>query len=410
MPVYRYKAMDSRGKSVSGLIDADNENVAKAKLRQDKKFPTSIEEVEEGKVTRGKGLSMEIDLRVLLGRIKVQDLAIALRQFSTLIGANIPMDSALMALSKQVENPLLMKTFTQVREKVTQGTSLANALKDFPKIFTPLMVNMINAGEQSGTLDQVLARIADFSEDTLDRQQRIKSAIMYPIFMLFIGSGIMAYLVAFVIPKISQIFEGMHKSLPPMTMLLLGFADFVRNYWWFGILLGIAGYWLFTRWRKTPKGRKKFDAFTLRLPVFGPLIRKIAVSRFTRTLGTLMRSGVPIIESMNIVKNVVTNVIIENAIEDAKDQIREGQSIAKPLEASGVFPPMVIHMIMVGEQTGELEDMLFRVSDAYDREVASAITGMMALLEPLMILAMAAAVGFAVISILMPIMDMTTGM
>ncbi len=410
MPVYRYKAMDARGKAVSGLIDADNEKAAKAKLRQDKKFPTSIEQVEEGKITRGKGLSMEIDLRALLGRIKTQDLAIALRQFATLIGANIPMDSALQALSKQVENPLLMKTFTQVREKVTQGTSLAEALKEFPKIFTPLMVNMINAGEQSGTLDQVLNRIADFSEDTLDRQQRIKSAIMYPIFMLFIGTGIMAYLVAFVIPKISQIFEGMHKSLPPMTMMLLAFADFVRNYWWFAILLCIGAYWLFTRWRKTPKGRKKFDAFTLRLPVFGPLIRKIAVSRFTRTLGTLLRSGVPIIESMNIVKNVVTNMIIEGAIEDAKDNIREGQSIARPLEVSGVFPPMVIHMIMVGEQTGELEEMLFRVSDAYDREVASAITGMMALLEPMMILGMAAAVGFAVISILMPIMDMTTGL
>jgi general secretion pathway protein F len=410
MPVYQYKAMNAQGKSISGLIDADNENTAKAKLRQDKKFPTSVEEVEEGKVTRGKGLSMEIDLRVLLGRIKTQDLAIALRQFSTLIGASIPMDNALMALSKQVENPLLMKTFTQVREKVTQGTSLANALKDFPKTFTPLMVNMINAGEQSGTLDQVLGRIADFAEDTLDRQQRIKSAIMYPIFMLFIGSGIMAYLVAFVIPKISQIFEGMHKTLPPMTMLLLGTADFIKNYWWFAILLGIAGYWLFSRWRKTPKGRKKFDRFTLWLPVFGPLIRKIAVSRFTRTLGTLLSSGVPIIESMNIVKNVVSNVIIEEAIDGAKDNIREGQSVARPLEASGVFPPMVIHMIMVGEQTGELEDMLFRVADAYDREVASAITGMMALLEPVMILVMAGAVGFAVISILMPIMDMTTGM
>ncbi len=410
MPVYQYKAMNAQGKSISGLIDADNENTAKAKLRQEKKFPTSIEEVEEGKVTRGKGLSMEIDLRVLLGRIKTQDLAIALRQFSTLIGASIPMDNALMALSKQVENPLLMKIFTQVREKVTQGTSLANALKDFPKTFTPLMVNMINAGEQSGTLDQVLGRIADFSEDTLDRQQRIKSAIMYPIFMLFIGSGIMAYLVAFVIPKISQIFEGMHKTLPPMTLLLLGTADFIKNYWWFAIILGIAGYWLFSRWRKTPKGRKKFDRFTLWLPVFGPLIRKIAVSRFTRTLGTLLSSGVPIIESMNIVKNVVSNVIIEEAIDGAKDNIREGQSVSRPLEASGVFPPMVIHMIMVGEQTGELEDMLFRVADAYDREVASAITGMMALLEPVMILVMAGAVGFAVISILMPIMDMTTGM
>ena len=212
MPVFTYKAMDARGKTVSGIVDAENEKAAKAKLRKEGKFPTFIEEAQEGKVTRGKGLSMEIDLRVLLGRIKTQDLAIATRQFATLIGAGIPIDSSLTALSKQVENPVLSKTFSQIRDKVTQGTSLANALKEFPKIFNDLFINMVNAGEESGTLDAVLNRLADFTETTLDREQKIKAAVTYPIFMLFIGSGIMVYLVGFVIPKIEQIFEGMNKA------------------------------------------------------------------------------------------------------------------------------------------------------------------------------------------------------
>ncbi|MCB9475815.1 MAG: type II secretion system inner membrane protein GspF [Deltaproteobacteria bacterium] len=412
MPVYSYVAMDAKGKTIKGIVDAETEKVAKAKLRKENKFPTSLKEVQEGeeKAVKGKGLSLEIDIRSLMGTVKAQDLAIATRQFATLIGAGIPMDSSLQALAKQVENPVLTKTFSQIRERVTQGTSLANAMKEFPKIFSPLFVNMVNAGEQSGTLDAVLNRLADFSEITLDRQQQIKAAVTYPIFMAIVGAGIMAYLVTFVIPKITQIFEGMDKALPPMTMLLLGGTSFIRSYWWLiAILLGVA-YYFFHRWKQTPKGRKRYDAILLRLPIVGNLIRKVAVSRFTRTLGTLLRSGVPIIESLNIVKRVVENTIIQEAIETATDNIREGQPIARPLEQSEVFPPMVIHMITVGEQTGELEEMLFRISDAYDREVAAAIRGMMSVFEPAMLLAMAAGVAFAVMAILLPIMDMTSGL
>ncbi|MBZ0271441.1 type II secretion system inner membrane protein GspF [bacterium] len=410
MPVYSYQAVDARGKKIRGIVDAETEKAAKAKLRREGKFPTEMTVAQEGKLTRGKGLAMEIDLRVLLGRVKARDLAIATRQFATLIGAGIPMDSSLLALSKQVENPVLEKTFSQVRDKVTQGSSLANALKEFPRIFSPLFVNMVMAGEQSGTLDAVLDRLADFTEATLDRTQKVKAAITYPIFMLLIGGGIMVYLVGFVIPKITQIFEGMRKSLPPMTMLLLGFSGFIRDYWWLmAIVTGVAIYG-FRRWVATDKGRRRFDALVLRLPVFGALVRKIAVSRFARTLGTLLRSGVPIIEAMTIVRNVVDNRIIEDAIETAKDNIREGQPIARPLEQSGVFPPMVIHMITVGEQTGELESMLFRVADAYDRDVTTSIMGLMAVFEPAMLLVMAAVVGFAVMAILLPIMDMTSGL
>lgn len=410
MPVYSYKAMDARGKNVTGIVDAESEKAAKARLRKEGKFPTFLQEVSEQKATSGKGLSMEVDLRLLLGRVKARDLAISTRQFATLIGANIPMDQSLQALSKQVENPVLEKTFSQIRDKVTQGTSLANALKDFPKVFPPIYINMVSAGEESGTLDAVLNRLADYTEETLDRQQKVKAATTYPIIMMVIAVFIVAFLVGFVIPKISQIFAGMNKALPPITVALLAVANFTRAYWWLILIaIGVAIYG-FRRWRATPKGRKRWDALVLRMPLFGVIIRKTAVSRFTRTLGTLLNSGVPIMNAMNIVKNVVNNVIIESAIETARDNIREGQSIAKPLEASGVFPPMVIHMVGVGEQTGELEDMLFRIADAYDRDVTSTIQAMMSILEPMILLVMAGVVLLIILAIMLPIMDMTSGL
>lgn len=410
MPVYSYRAMDARGKNVSGIIDAESEKAAKAKLRKDGKFPTLVEEVKEGKATRGKGLSMEIDLRMLLGRVKSRDLAIATRQFATLIGARIPMDNSLQALAKQVENPVLQKTFSQIRDRVTQGTSLANALREFPKVFPPLYTNMVAAGEESGTLEAVLARLADYTEETLDRQQKIKAAMTYPILMTVMAALIVSFLVVFVIPKLSQIFAGMNKALPPITMALLTVANFARGYWWLILAAMGAAFYAFRRWQATPKGRKTWDTFVLKTPIFGVIIRKTAVSRFSRTLATLLQSGVPIINAMNIVKNVVNNVIIEQAIEYARDNIREGQSIAKPLENSGVFPPMVIHMVAVGEQTGELEDMLFRIADAYDRDVTSTIQAMMSLLEPLILLVMAGVVLLIILSIMLPIMDMTSGL
>ncbi|HPM77245.1 MAG TPA: type II secretion system inner membrane protein GspF [bacterium] len=410
MAVYSYKAMNANGKTISGIVDAESAKAARAKLRRDGMFPTEIAEVSEEKGLRGKGLSMEIDIKSLRGKVGIQDLAMTVRQLATMAGAGIPLVESIGALSNQVEDVVLKKTLSQVRDKVNEGSSLANALKDFPKIFSPLFVNMVSAGENSGTLDIVLSRLADFTESQMHLRQKIRSAMIYPVMMGIIGSGIVSYLVAFVIPKITKIFEGMDKALPAVTVALLSVSLFIKNYWYL-IILGLGGIvYGIRRWRNTERGRELSDRFLLKLPIYGRLLLKIAVARFVRTLGTLLKSGVPIMAALEIVKNVVNNKVLEKAIENARENVKEGEAIAKPLERSGIFPPVVIHMIHVGESTGELENMLFRVADAYEVEVESTINGLTAIFEPIMLLAMAGLVGFAVIAILLPIMDMTSGL
>lgn len=402
--------MNANGKTISGIVDADSAKAARAKLRRDGMFPTEIAEVSEEKGLRGKGLSMEIDIKSLRGKVGIQDLAMTVRQLATMAGAGIPLVESIGALSNQVEDVVLKKTLSQVRDKVNEGSSLANALKDFPKIFTPLFVNMVSAGENSGTLDIVLSRLADFTESQMQLRQKIRSAMIYPIMMAIIGSGIVSYLVAFVIPKITKIFEGMDKALPAVTVALLSVSLFIKSYWYLIILMIAGMVYGLRRWRATERGRELSDRFLLKLPIYGKLLLKIAVARFVRTLGTLLKSGVPIMSALEIVKNVVNNKVLEKAIENARENVKEGEAIAKPLERSGIFPPVVIHMIHVGESTGELENMLFRVADAYEVEVETTINGLTAIFEPIMLLAMAGLVGFAVIAILLPIMDMTSGL
>jgi general secretion pathway protein F len=410
VPVFNYKALSAAGKAVSGMVDADSIKTAKAKLRKDGLFPTEFSEMSDKKTLRGKGLGMEIDIKAWRGRVGLQDLAMTTRQLATLAAAGIPLVDSIGALASQVEDVVLRKALTNVRDKVNEGSSLAHALEDYPKIFSPLFVNMVNAGENSGTLDIVLARLADFTESQMILRQKIRSAMIYPVMMLVISSGIISYLVAFVIPKISKIFEGMHKALPMITLALLGGAKFVQHYWWLIIMFIIAVALLFRRWKNSENGRPLWDRFTLRVPILGKLIHKIAIGRFSRTLATLLKSGVPIIAALDIVKNVVNNKVLEKAVETARENVKEGEAIAKPLERSGVFPPLVIHMIHVGETTGELENMLFRVADAYEGEVAATINGLTAVFEPIMLLVMAGFVGFAVIAIMLPIMDMTSGL
>jgi general secretion pathway protein F len=403
-------ALNAKGKTLKGIVDAETVKAARAKLRQDGLYPTDLREVAEEKGLRGKGLSMEIDLRALRGRVALSDLSMTTRQLATLVAAGIPLVEAVGALANQVDDVVLKKTLSQVRDKVNEGSSFANALKEFPKIFTPLFVNMVNAGENSGTLDLVLGRLADFIESQVTLRNKVRSAMVYPILMAVIGSGIVAYLVAFVIPKISAIFQGMHKALPAVTLALLSVSYFIRDYWWLIAIVGGLASYGFRRWKATEKGHTRFDQTMLKLPVVGKLILKIAVSRFARTLGTLLKSGVPIMTALDIVKNVVANKVLESAIETARENVKEGQSIAKPLERSGAFPPVVLHMINVGEATGELENMLFRVADAYESEVQTTINGLTAIFEPIMLLIMAGFVGFTVIAIMLPIMDMTAGL
>ena len=415
MPIFNYKALDVKGHVISGIIEADAIKGARLKLRKDGKYLTEIEEVKEGKEAKnskikGRGLSMEINFNFLKDRVKIQDLAVVTRQMATLLGAAIPLVNALGALVDQLEHESLKRIFSQLKEKVNEGTSFANALQEFPKVFSSLYVNMVRAGEASGTLDIVLERLADFLENQVTVRNKLRAAMIYPIVMMTFGSGVVAYLVTFVIPKVSKLFEGMHKALPAVTLALLAISNLLKNWWYIIILIAVIGYFGFRKWTATEAGRRKWDGLVLKAPVFGPLLRKIAVSRFSRTLSTLLKSGVPIIAAFDIVKNIVNNRILMDAIETSRDNIREGESIAKPLDRSGVFPPMVIHMIAVGEQTGELEDMLMRVSKAYENEVETSINALTALFEPVMILIMGGFVAFAVMAIILPIMDMTQGL
>lgn len=408
MPVYSYKALDQAGKQASGIIDADTPKGAKQKLRKLNLFPTEVVEGED-KIKKPL-LSREIDLKLSISkRVSLADLAIMTRQLATLVGANVQVVPALTALIEQVDSVGFKKILSEVREKVNEGSSLGNALKDFPKVFTDLYVNMVVAGEQSGTLDVVLYRLADFTESQMNLRNKIRGTMAYPVLMLIIGIVVLGYLVAFVIPKVATIFDGMDQSLPLLTQLVMAVSSWLGDYWWIAIVLIAGSVYLTKRWLATEKGHDAYDKMLLKLPVFGKLIRKLAVSRFARTFSTLLSSGVPVLTSLEIVKNVVNNAVIRKALDETKDSIKEGQSIAGPLKKSGAFPPLVTHMISVGEATGELEDMLLRVADAYENDVNTTIGNMTALLEPIMILFMGGFVAFIVLSIMLPILEMTSG-
>jgi general secretion pathway protein F len=357
----------------------------------------------------GKGLAREIDVGALFGAgVSSQDLAIATRQLSTLIGAGITLVEALTALTEQVEHPRLKRILGVCKQKVNEGTSLADALGEHPKVFSTLYVNMIRAGESSGALDVVLERLADFTESSAQLRSKLIGAMLYPAIMILVGIGIVTILFMVVIPKVTKIFEDMNATLPLNTRILIALSNFARDYWYV-VLVGTPALLIgAVRWLRTPKGSAWFDQFQLRVPVLGDLVRMLAISRFAKTLSTLLSSGVQLLVALDIVRNVVSNSVIAKVIEDARDAIREGESIAAPLKRSGQFPPLVFHMIAIGEKSGQLEQMLANVAKSYDTQVDIRISALTSLLEPVMIVVMGGAVAFIVFSILMPIMQLNT--
>ena len=402
MSVFEYKGVGADGRDLKGIIDADTSKSARAKLKRLGIFPTEI--IEE----RHKRLSKEIAFSHLFERVRHQDIAIFTRQVATLTSAAVPVAEALSAIMEQEEKTELKSIISEIVTRIKEGNSFADALKGYPKYFSNLYVNMIMAGETSGALDIVLLRLADFLDSQIKIRNRVRSALAYPILMTVIGIGVLSFIFTFVLPQVVRVFEDMHQSLPLLTLILISATNFMRSYWWLIIMI-IAGIVFYIRKRlKTAEGRLRFDGIVIRLPIFGKLIKMIAISRFTRTLGTLLKSGVPAILSFDIVKNVVNNIVIAKAIEDARENIREGDSISEPLKRSKLFPSVVTHMIAVGEKSGQLEEMLLRVSDAYDNEVETTIARLTSLLEPVIIVAMGVIVGIIVISILLPIMEMST--
>lgn len=402
MPVFEYKGLSIEGKDARGFIDAENLQSAKLKLRRSGIFPVEVSE-ETKKKTEGEPSAV----RGLLRRVKKQETTVFTRQLATLLTAGLPLMEALSATIDHVDDPLLKKTITQIREDVREGKSLADAMKVHPRVFSGLYTNMIQAGEASGALDVVLARLADFQESQIRLRNKLWAAMTYPIMMLFIGVGVLIFLFSFVIPQVTKVFEDIGQALPLPTLMLISISDFFRLYWW-AVVGGIfAVSFAITKYVKTPQGKARYDRLILRVPMFGKIIKLIAISRFTRTLSTLLASGVPLITSMDIVQAVVNNSVLSKVLEDAKERVREGDALSEPLRSSGMFPSMVIQMITVGERSGELEEMLAKVSEVFDNEVDTTVAGLTALLEPVMILVMGVIVLFVVLSILLPIFEMS---
>jgi general secretion pathway protein F len=335
-----------------------------------------------------------------------RQVAILTRQLGVLLKAGVPLSEALGALVDQADRPSLKRILADVKTQVNEGSSLADALFRHPKSFEELYVNMVRAGEASGSLDAVLFRLAEF----LDAQNRLRgkivSAMFYPIAMFFIGSIIMGILMVTVVPKVTAIFADTGQELPWNTKLMIAVSNVVGGYWWLLIILGVFGFLGFRWWKATPGGRAIYDRVILKLWVIGPLARMIAISRFSKTLATMLASGVPLLRALDIVKNILGNVLLTKVVEEAKESIKEGESIAAPLRRSGEFPPIVTHMIAVGERTGQLEPMLENVAASYDVETDMKIQRLTTLLEPLMILLMGGSVAFVVFSILLPILQM----
>ena len=402
MPVFEYKALDQRGRTVEGLREADSPKTLRSTLRRENLFLTEV----LGQKAAAAAAKREVSVRrFVAGRITADDIAITTRQLAVLVGAGVPLVEALTALVDQVDHERMKRVVSDVKQRVNEGSSLADAMALHPRIFSTLFVNMIRAGESSGALEVVLVRLADFTESQARLRSKIIGTLTYPAAMLVIALVIMGILFTVVIPKITKIFDETRVTLPWTTRALIGFSTTVHDWWW-AFLVAFAGcVWLFARWRKTEGGRAGWDQWVLTAPLFGSLIRQIAIARFSRTLATLLKSGVPLLTSLDIVKNIVGNVRLAKVIEESGESIKEGESIAAPLKRSGEFPPLVYHMVAIGERTGQLEEMLNNVANAYEAQIETKIGALTSLLEPFMIVGMGVVVAFIVFSILMPILQ-----
>lgn len=399
MPIYTYKGLDRSGKEVKNSINIDSIIAAKQKI---KSMGIMLIDIKEQRAQGGGSLFK------FSGTVKVDDLAMMTRQLATLIKAKIQIVEALAALTDQVDNESLRIVLSELRQKVNEGASLANALQDYPKVFDSVYINMVEAGEASGTLEIVLLRLADFTESQVKLKNKIRGAMTYPVIMGVFGFLMMNVIFIYVIPQIAKIFTSMKKELPLITKICIWISEFLQSYWWLVFLSIFVTIWGVNKYLKSPSGKSKWDAFAIKLPVFGLLIKMINVSRFCSTLATLLNSGVPLMTAMGIVKNLISNVHMKDAIERSRISISEGASMVGPLQASGYFPTLVTHMIRLGERSGELEPMLKIISENYEDQVQSKIGGLTSILEPIMMIFLGLAIGFIVFAVVIPMMNMNS--
>jgi len=403
MPVFEYTALNAKGKTTSGIIDAEGSMAARQKLRASGIFPISIKEAYEA---APKKAAKSFDLSRRFSRVKPIEVAMMTRQLATLIGAGFPLVSALDALAPQTKSHGFKKIITQIKDSIVEGNSFAQALSKYPTTFSSLYVNMVRAGETSGTLEIVLDRLADITEKQQALMTRIQTALAYPMFMLVFGTIVLFVLLIYIVPSFTSIFADMHQTLPAPTRMLIFLGDFFKSYWWMILIILGMIWFLLNRVKKTEKGRFWFDKMILSLPITGNSAKKLAVARFSRTLGSLLENGVSMLVALDIVKNIAGNILISEAIETGAIEVGKGQGLGAALSGRGIFPQLSIQMIQVGEQSGELEKMLTKIADVFENEVETSILRLTSYLEPVMILVMGMCVLFIVLSICLPIFEM----
>jgi type IV pilus assembly protein PilC len=433
MPVFTYEAMDAKGKPTKGTLEVANQNEALTRLKEMGFFPTKVVESDKGKDKdkdkkdakdgkgapaagkagakgKGKGGALQINIKIpgLGGKVGTKTLCTFTRQLATLVDAGLPLLRGLLVLQKQEKDPTLKEILGKLAQSIEGGSTFSEGLAQHPKVFNKLFVNMVKAGELGGVLEVTLTRLAEFAEKAEKIKGKVKAALFYPVAVLTVAVGIVALLMIVVVPKFEEIFKDMlgDQGLPEFTLLVLNISRFIQHNFLatMGIVAGVViAFKLFV---KTKFGNRLKDRVLLIMPVFGPVISKVAISRFTRTLGTLVSSGVPILQSLNIVRETSSNVIVAEAVQMIHDSVKEGETIVGPLEASKVFPPMVVSMVDVGEQTGALPEMLMKVADNYEEEVDNAVSAMTSLLEPIMIVFLAVVVGSIVIAMFLPLIKL----
>jgi type IV pilus assembly protein PilC len=391
---YAYKVRDKTGKIVSGTLIADNEALVLQRLREEGLTPLEV-----GRQSRG--LNIELTKK----KVKLKELAVFSRQFATMVNSGLPILRALAILADQSSNKELARVLGEVRLDVEQGASLSTAMAKHPKVFNDLYISMVRSGETGGSLDDVLLKLADLIENEVKLRGKIKSAMTYPIAVVVLVVLIMTAMLLFIVPQFKGIFEQLGGSLPLPTRVLLAASDAFKKFWYIVIIGVFAGRFFFKRWKRTPAGREAVDRTKLRVPVFGQLFHKTALSRFSSTLAMLMHSGVPILQALDIVSDTVNNKIISKAVIDVQSSVRDGESMAKPLARHRVFPPMVVQMLAVGEETGQVDVMLEKVATFYDQEVEASVDALTSLIEPLLIAVIGGLVGAAVVALYMPMFN-----
>jgi general secretion pathway protein F len=401
MAIYNYKGLDKTGSEVKGTVNVEGLAAAKTRVRSMGIMLTEIHEHTSSTQKKSAGFTFGTG-------VSINDLALMTRQLATLLRAKIQVVESFTALVDQTENPTLKIALSEIRQKVNEGSSLAKALSDYPKIFDTVYINMVDAGETSGTLDVVLLKLADFTEGQLKLKNKIKGAMTYPVVMMCAGGGMIGIIFVFVIPKLTKIFISTKRELPLQTKICIWISNFLIHYWWLLLIGAVVGWTSFKKYINTPAGRAKYDTAILKMPIVNEIVTMINVSRFCSTLATLLQSGVPILVSMKIVSNLISNVHMKRAIEESRTSVSEGASLTGPLIRSELFPTMVTHMIKLGEKSGELEPMLKIVAENYEDQVNTKLSGLTSVLEPIMMIVMGAVVAFIIYSVVVPMLALNS--